>query len=103
MRDVQGDSKLNMVPDIPEQVKEEISLYLKHSTSDRSSDLLQFWKQNSSTFPLLAKAALTMLAIQAKSCLLERVYLVGGQILIDMHHNLLNNNADALIFFYHNA
>ena len=59
--DAQRDSKLNKLPDIFKQVKEENSLYLKHSVRDQSSDPLQLWKQNLSTFPLLAKAASTLL------------------------------------------
>ena len=41
--DAQGDSKLKKLPDIFEQVKEEISLYLKDSVGDQSSDPLHFW------------------------------------------------------------
>ena len=73
--DAQGDSKLNKLPDISEQVKEELSLYLKHSVRDQSSDSLQFWKQSLNTFPPLAKAALFF-----KFALRPKCYMIRGLI-----------------------
>ncbi|ESO04104.1 hypothetical protein HELRODRAFT_173191 [Helobdella robusta] len=57
VHNAQGDIRINKISTISEQIKNEVSLYLKQAVVDRNSDPLQFWKESINIFPLLARAA----------------------------------------------
>jgi hypothetical protein len=98
VKNAQGDNMASKISSFSEQIINEINLYSKQAVIDRRSDPLQFWKQNSNMFPLLAKAARNLLAIQATNCSSERVNSVGGHIITDDRYNLSRNNAETLIW-----
>lgn len=80
----------------------EISKYCIESTINKNSDVLQWWKNNGTRYPLTATLAKKYLCVQATSTASERVFSSAGHIINAKRNCLKTDNADKLIFLSQN-
>lgn len=85
-----------------QQVKKEVAAYKAVSSISLDSDPLLWWKNNESTYPLIAKLAKHYLAIPATSVPSERVFSTAGDIVTASRSALTADNVDKLIFLAKN-
>lgn len=74
-------------------------MYLESQRLDRkiSLDVLQFWKNNSKTSPIISSMAKDILAIPITTVASESTFSMGGRILNKWRSSLLSKNVDALV------
>lgn len=72
--------------------KIEFTKYCKEKRADKNVDILQWWRQNSVTFPKTAKMAQDLLSIPATSVPAERLFSKAG-LIIRKHRNKLHNES----------
>ena len=85
-----------------QRVQKEIAVYCDIGIEDTSSDSLDWWKQNSSRFPLLSVLVRKYLCICGTSVPSERVFSSGGYIVDPQRARLLPSNVNMLIFLSKN-
>ena len=77
--------------------------YLSSPCSSHDTNILQYWKQQQSTFPCLIKLALQYLAVPASSAPVERLFSIGGKNFRPGHCRLADQTFEHLIFIKSNA
>ena len=87
---------------ILDQAKEEMDAYLNFGTLSLGRDPLEWWKEYSSRFPLLARLAKKCLCVPATSVPSERVFSAAGDILSAQRASLDADKVDMLIFLKKN-
>jgi hypothetical protein len=93
---LQGDIDLT----IPDEKEKEFDAYIKEPV--RISDPLQWWKDNQSRFPTVARLARQYLSIPATEVSSERVFSIAGLTLTHLRSRLDSNVVDATIFINKN-
>ncbi|TVU48891.1 hypothetical protein EJB05_00173, partial [Eragrostis curvula] len=85
--------------DLQAQVSTELDRYLDENPIPRSKefDVLQWWKGNSSKYPILARIARDVLAIPASSVASEAAFSTGKRIISDDRSSLAPETVEALI------
>ena len=67
-----------------------------------SDDLLEWWKQQSGTFPRLSRLARSILAVPATSTPSERVFSIAGLTLLAKRSSLAPHTVSKIIFVHDN-
>jgi hypothetical protein len=80
----------------------EIATYLGKPKPLRNVNVLQWWKDNSSSLPLLAEEAQKYLCITASSTASERLFSASGNIVTDQRYNLDAKTTQMLTFCQQN-
>lgn len=80
----------------------EIDCYLNENSIPKESDVLLWWKHNSTRYPVLSKLAKKYLCVSATSVPSERVFSSAGNIISTKRCSLSNNKAKKLIFLFQN-
>ena len=83
-----------------ESSKSELLIYLdeaNHSLNDKNFNLLQYWKVNAFTFPVVSSMAKKFLAVPASSVSSESTFSCGGRILDDYRSSLKPATVQALV------
>ena len=78
---------------------DELRSYLV-STNTTDSDILQFWKNQSTVWPKLSTVARVILAIPATETSSERVFSLAGRTLEDRRTTLNVESVDDLLFIH---
>jgi hypothetical protein len=73
--------------------------YLRVSKIESDADPLDWWRKNEDRFPKIARIARQILALQASSANVERVFSHAGTIINDLRNRLSANNVHRLMFF----
>jgi len=82
-------------------VENELNLYRHQSLSENvDENLLNWWKNHSSTFPSLARLAKQILSIPASSASSERNFSTAGSVITERRTRLSPNNVDAILFIH---
>lgn len=85
--------------DTPDQkFKNELDRYQAQPDVSIDDEVLMWWKDRESTFPLLSNLARKYLAVLATSTPSERVFSTGGRVISDQRTCLTGDHADKLIF-----
>ena len=71
---------------IPGDAKAEIEMYLSSPRQNPDAEVIQFWKENTKSFPRLAKVARTVFSIPSGSASVERVFSAAG--LLSTNHRM---------------
>ena len=76
-----------------------LQVYLDESRLPRSDtfDVLKWWEANEQRYPDLACMARDILSIPITTVASESAFSLGGRVLTKLRHNLLPENAEALI------
>ncbi|KAG8379184.1 hypothetical protein BUALT_Bualt07G0061900 [Buddleja alternifolia] len=81
--------------------KSELDVYLEEklhpSQNNNNFDILEYWKNNESKFPVLSRMAKDILAIPVSSIASESTFSTGGRVLSKFHSSLLLSTVEALI------
>ena len=77
-------------------------MYMDQPCIDTDSKPLEWWKSNSSLFPVMAKLAKKYLSIPATSVRSERVFSSGGYIVNNFRSRLLPEHVNLLVFLANN-
>ena len=81
-------------PAVPKEAEDELELYLaEEEESDRTIDLLKYWKKKEIVWPALAKMVKQYLAAPASSAGVERVFSAAGK----MHDDLKKSAKDSTL------
>jgi len=88
----------NNIPEISNNLEDEIHFYNRPNNQQRNDNILLFWKENEHLLPKLSSVAKNLLAIQATNCSSERTNSVGGQIMNKQRFSLSNSNMETLIW-----
>ena len=78
-----------------------LSDYIKHVSSftcDSNFSVLNFWKQNETRWPLLAKIAQKVLGVPASSAEVERMFSWSGHIFSNKRRKMKPKTFEALVF-----
>ena len=81
----------------------EVDTYFSEKVVTRSTNPLQWWKENQSRFPLIAQVARSYLCIPVTSTPSERLFSKAGLVVNKLRSNLKPENVNALLFLNHNA
>ena len=71
-------------------------MYMDQPCIDTDSKSLEWWKSNSSLFPVMAKLAKKYMSIPASSVRSERVFTSGGYIVDNFRSQLLPEHVNLL-------
>ncbi|KAG8387749.1 hypothetical protein BUALT_Bualt02G0053700 [Buddleja alternifolia] len=81
--------------------KSELDVYLEEklhpSKNNDNFDILQYWKDNESKFPVLSRMAKDILAIPMSSVASESAFSTSGRVLSKFHSSVLPSTVEALI------
>ena len=80
----------------------EVDTYLSGKPISRSTNPLEWWKENKTRFPCLAQLARTVLCIPATSTPSERLFSKAGLTISKLRSNLKPDNVNALLFLHQN-
>lgn len=94
----QENTNCNRGPSVAEKIQSEVNVYSKQPALSRDGDPLLYWKENCKIFPMLAKAARDLLAVQAMNCSSERISSSGRHQLIETCLNLSSHDVETLIW-----
>ena len=84
-------------------MEEELDKYLAMPRPDpKELDTLMWWRNSSTSLPLLSKLARKLLCIPVTSASSERVFSVAGGIVTNQRHNLDPENMHMLVFCHSN-
>lgn len=89
--------------DPAEQVREEVSSYMKEPPLPETTDPLLWWKFNASRFPSVARLAQNILAIPASSTTPERTFSAAGVVTSGRRARLSAENVNAILFLNKNT
>ena len=92
--------KLRAILQISISYQNELNEYYAQQLLDSNDDPLQYWKQNSSRFPVLATMTKDYLAAMPTSMPCERLFSTAGLILNDLRSSLKPSNVRNLICCY---
>lgn len=81
----------------------EVENYLTEHSISKDSDVLVWWRNNASRYPILSKLANKYLCISATSVPSERVFSTAGNVISSKRNCLSPNKAKKLIFLYQNV
>ncbi|CAI5691501.1 unnamed protein product [Oreochromis niloticus] len=76
----------------------ELSVYFQTPGPDSETDLLEWWKQHETNFPLVVRLAKKYLCIPATSSSSERAFSASGNIITRKRSCLKQNTVDQLVF-----
>ena len=82
---------------------EEVGTYLSGAPCETTTDPLQWWKTNETSFPHLARLAKKYLAVPATSTKSERAYSAAGIIAGKRRASFLSENVDRPLFLNKNT
>ena len=106
MREVYGDKPTKGTPQSSTMVLAncELELYTnrENGVAPVDRDILGWWKENSSKFPMLSRLAKKILAIPASSATSERVFSTAGEICSERRTNLSVHNIEMLVYLKEN-
>jgi hypothetical protein len=80
----------------------ELEQYLRVSKIKSDADPLDWWRKNEDLFPTIARIARQILALQASSANVERVFSHAETIINDARTRLSANNVHKLMFLHEN-
>jgi Sec-independent protein translocase protein TatA len=82
-----------------QQSSNELDRYLKEELTARKAevDILEWWKINSSKYPVLSKMARDILAISASTVPSESAFSTGGRVISDYSSGLVCSTVEALV------
>ena len=80
------------------RARKEVERYLAMPAPRGNVDVLQFWRTNKSSYPLLFQVARKFLPVKATSCASERGWSTAGHFSGGKRHALRGDNLEALIF-----
>ena len=86
-----------------ENVIKEVDKYLGDAPSEKTVDILDFWRVNAGKYPMLARLARRILAIPASSASSERVFSSAGNIFTVRRANLSVSKMEQLVFMKENS
>ena len=95
--------------DTPDLIEpDELERYMKtHFSAEQCRDdgkaLLKFWRNQSSTFPLLSMLARAVLCIPASSASSERAFSTAGRVLEARRNRLNPGTVDSILFLHSEA
>ena len=81
-----------------EKVKQQLDQYLSHPHLDVEEHPLEWWRNESSQYPLVAQLARRYLSVCATSVPAERVFSCGGNIVSDKRSCLKPDKVDNVVF-----
>lgn len=96
-----GDASEELTPSGLAEV-EEVTQYFHEKAIPRSSDILKWWKDNSSHYPHLSVIAMSSLMTPATSPASERIFSTAGLTVSKLRSSLKPSHVDALIFLNKN-
>jgi hypothetical protein len=79
---------------------EEITRYLVDPLAIQGTNVLTWWRENKKSYPTLAKAARDILAGQASSAAVERVFSHGGDLISDKRNRLAPETVKAWMLLH---
>ena len=85
-----------------DKIKKELQMYMDQPCVDTDSKSLEWWRSNSSFFPVMAHLAKKYLSIPAISVRSERVFSSGGYIVNNFCSRLLLEHVNLLVFLANN-
>ena len=94
-------SKLNISATGP-TFGDEFSTYLAAAMAPKDVDVLNFWKTNRGSYPMLATVSRIILALQATNTASERTNSVGTAVVSAQRHSLTHHNTETLIWLKRN-
>ena len=80
--------------------RKRIKLVSSSVSENVDENLLNWWKNHSSTFPNLARLAKKILSIPASSASSERNFSTAGSVITEKRTRLSPNNVDAILFIH---
>ena len=89
-------------PTPTEMAKREVADYRAAKSISMKSNPLDFWKLNSTRFPLLSQLSLRYLCVQASSVASERVFSTAGDTLSNERSKMSTDKVDMAIFIKKN-
>ena len=95
---IESDSEVS----IGEKVNQEVSTYLKVPRLDYELDPLEWWKNNESAYPTLAKLAKKYLTVPATSASSERLFSKSGKVVTPLRASLKPDKVEQLVFLAKN-
>lgn len=84
------------------RVKHEVDNYLREPSTSMCISPFQWWRLNSSRYPLLCKLAQYVLVIQSTSVSSERVFSTAGDVVSAKRSSLSPELVDKLVFLNKN-
>ena len=79
-------------------IKKEISQYIEFERPTKEHDILDWWKNHSSTFPILSKFAKQVLCIPATSTSSERIFSQAGSVVTHKREKIHCENVEMLVY-----
>jgi hypothetical protein len=83
-------------------VKKEIAQYVEFERPTKDYDILDWWKNHSSTFPILSRFAKQILCIPATSTSSERIFSQSGAIVTHKREKIHCENVEMLVYIKDN-
>ena len=95
--DTEQDASQSLIPQSP--LKTEIARYIQSKAEYPAiMHVLDWWRDHSKTYPLLAKLAKKYLAVQATSCSSERTFSTGGRTVTNSRTRLNTTNVNMMVY-----
>jgi hypothetical protein len=83
-------------------LSQELDLYLTTKTCQKETPILDWWRLNAGTFPIMARLARKILCIPASSSSSERVFSSAGNIVTSKRQNLDPEMVEKLVYLKEN-
>ena len=83
-------------------IQREINLFRATPNLPRTTDVLNFWKENCKNYPMLSKVVRKLFCIQATSTSSERTFSTGGAIVTAKRSNLDPMNVNMMVYLREN-